>query len=75
MSVNDASRIIIGDSRVMLKIVASHADDSRGIFYDYNMLIVQANECGIWVTRENSNQKENELPLVLYCSNKTKLFN
>ncbi len=47
MSVNDASRIIIGDSRVMLKIVASHADDSRGIFYDYNMLIVQANECGI----------------------------
>ncbi len=47
MSVNDASRIIIGDSRVMFKIVASHADDSRGIFYDYNMLIVQATECGI----------------------------
>jgi hypothetical protein len=42
MSVNDASRIIIGDSRVMFKIVASLADDFRGIIYNRYMFIVQA---------------------------------
>jgi len=35
MSKNGASRIVIGDSRVMLKIVASHNDDSRGIIYEH----------------------------------------
>jgi hypothetical protein len=34
MSVNDASRIIIDDSRVMPIIVASLTDDSRGAIYD-----------------------------------------
>jgi hypothetical protein len=42
MSVNDAFRIVIDDSRVMLQIVASLSDDSRGIIYDCNMFIVQA---------------------------------
>ncbi len=39
-SVVDASRGIIGDSRVMLKIVASLTDNPIGIIYDHNMFIV-----------------------------------
>ncbi len=39
---NDASRMVIDDSRVKLQIVASFTDDSRGIIYDRNMFIVQA---------------------------------
>jgi len=31
MSINDASRIVINDSIVILQIVASRTDDSRGI--------------------------------------------
>ncbi len=42
MNLNYASRIVIGDSRVRLLIVASLTDDSRGIIYDRNMFIVQA---------------------------------
>ena len=42
MSVNDASRIVIDDSRMMLQIVASLTDNSKGIIYNGNMLIVQA---------------------------------
>ncbi len=42
MSVNDAPIITIDDSRVMLRIVASLTDDSRGIIYNCNMIIVQA---------------------------------
>ncbi len=42
MSVNDASRIITDDSRVMLQIVASLTDDSRGIIYDHSMFMAQA---------------------------------
>jgi hypothetical protein len=42
MNVNDASRIVIDDSRVTLQIVASLTDDSRGVFYDCDMFIVQA---------------------------------
>ncbi len=34
MSVNDSSRIVIDNSRVMLQIVAPLADDSKGIIYD-----------------------------------------
>jgi hypothetical protein len=44
MIVNDASRIIIYDSRVMLQIVASLSGDSRGVIYDHNMFIVQDTE-------------------------------
>ncbi len=40
MSVNDASRIIIDESRVMIQIVASLTDSSRGIIYDCNQFIV-----------------------------------
>ncbi len=40
MSVNDASRIIIDNSKVMFKIVASLTDDCRGIIYDHNMFII-----------------------------------
>ncbi len=42
MSVNDASRIIIDDSRVMFLIVASLTDDSVGVIYFRNMFKVQA---------------------------------
>jgi hypothetical protein len=42
MSVNDTSRIVIDNTRVMHQIVASLTDDSRGIIYDCNMFIVQA---------------------------------
>ncbi len=44
MSVNDASRIIIDDSRVMLQIVVSTTDYSRGNIYNCNMFIAQAND-------------------------------
>jgi hypothetical protein len=40
MSVNVASTIVIDDSRVMLQIVASLTDDSRGIIYDGNMFYI-----------------------------------
>jgi hypothetical protein len=43
MSENDAYSIIIDDSRVMLQIVASLTDDSRGIIYA-NMFIVKTRE-------------------------------
>ncbi len=42
MSVNDTSRIVIGNTRVMLQTVASLNDDSRGIIYNHYMFIVQA---------------------------------
>jgi hypothetical protein len=40
MSVSDTSRIAIHNSKVMLPIVPSLTDDSRGIIYDRNMFIV-----------------------------------
>ncbi len=43
MSVKDASRIVIGDSRVTLQIVVLLTDDSRSVMYDHNMFIVQTN--------------------------------
>ncbi len=42
MSVNDASEIIIEDSRVMPQIVASLTEDSRGVINNYNLFRVQA---------------------------------
>ena len=42
MSVNDASKIPIDDSRVTLQIVVSLTDDSVGVIYYRNMFIVQA---------------------------------
>ncbi len=39
---NEASRIIIDDSRVMLQIVTSLTDDYTGVIYDHNKFIVQA---------------------------------
>ncbi len=42
MSVNDASRTVLDNSRVMLQIVASLADNSRGVMYNHNMFIVEA---------------------------------
>ncbi len=44
MSVNDASRILMDNSMVMLQIMASLTDDSRGVIYNCNMFIVQATE-------------------------------
>ena len=44
MSVNDASRIVIDDSRVTPQIIASLSDNSRGIIHDQNMFIVQASD-------------------------------
>jgi hypothetical protein len=42
MSVNDVPRTVIDDPRVMLQIVASLTEYSRGVIYDSNLLIVQA---------------------------------
>jgi hypothetical protein len=42
MNVNDASSILIDNSKVMLQIVASLTDSSRGIIYNGNMFTVQA---------------------------------
>jgi hypothetical protein len=41
MSVNDAFRITIDTFRVMLQIVASVTDNSRGVIYNLNVFIVQ----------------------------------
>jgi hypothetical protein len=41
MSVNDTSRMIIDNSRVVVQIVAL-TDDSRGVIYYCNVFIVQA---------------------------------
>ncbi len=42
MSANDGSRIVFDESVVMLHIVASLTDDSRGIISNCDMFIVQA---------------------------------
>ncbi len=42
MSENDTSRIVIDDSGVMLEVVASLTDDSRGFIYNCNVFIAQA---------------------------------
>jgi hypothetical protein len=42
MSVNDAFRIVIYDSRVALQIVTSLTDICRGVIYDHKMFIVHA---------------------------------
>ncbi len=52
MSENDASRIVIDDSRVTLQIVASLSDNSRGIIYDCIMFTVLAT--GDWLSSECS---------------------
>jgi hypothetical protein len=48
MSVNDTSRIVIDSSRVMLPIVATLTDDSRGVIYNRNMFIVQGTALSGW---------------------------
>jgi hypothetical protein len=40
MSVNDSSRNVIHNYTVMLQIVTSLTDDSRGVIYDLSMFIV-----------------------------------
>ncbi len=42
MRVNDASRIVLDDSRVTLQIGATPVDNSRGVINNRNMFIVQA---------------------------------
>jgi hypothetical protein len=46
MSVNDAPRIVIDNSRVMLQIVESLTDESRGVIYN-RMFIVEAT-ASVW---------------------------
>jgi hypothetical protein len=41
MSVNNAPWMVIDDSRVNLHIVASLTDNSRSIFHNHNVFIVQ----------------------------------
>jgi len=48
MSVNDTSMSLIEDSRVMLQIVATLTDDSRGVIYNRNMFIVQGSALSGW---------------------------
>ncbi len=47
MSLNDASRIVIDDSRVMLQMVPSVTDNSRVVMYDHNIFIVHAIELSV----------------------------
>ncbi len=42
MTVTDASKIVIDNSRVMLQIVASFTNGSRGVIYNHSMFNVQA---------------------------------
>ncbi len=49
MSENVASRIIIDNSRVTIKIVSSITDDSWGTIYNCDMFIVQAIGGQIWL--------------------------
>jgi hypothetical protein len=42
MSIIDATRILIDNSRVMLQIVGSLTDSSGGVIYNRNMFIAQA---------------------------------
>ncbi len=44
MSLNDASRIVIDNSIVMLQMVAPLIDHSRGIMYNSNMFIIPATD-------------------------------
>ncbi len=48
MSANDASRIIIDNSRVTLQIVASLADDSRGVIYNCNNVYGKGHSSALW---------------------------
>jgi len=41
MSSNDTAKIVVDDYRLMLQIVASITDDSRGVIYNCKMFIVQ----------------------------------
>ena len=41
MTLNDTSMILNNNSRMMLKIVESLYDNSRGVIYNSNMFIVQ----------------------------------
>jgi hypothetical protein len=47
MSLSDDSRILIEDSEVMPKSVASLTDDSVGISYNCKMFIVQPQFCSL----------------------------
>jgi hypothetical protein len=44
MSVNHNSRIVIDGSRVMLQIVASLTENSRGFIYDCDVFIIEASD-------------------------------
>jgi hypothetical protein len=41
MIISDASRSVVKDFRVMLQLVASLTNNSRGIIYDLNMFIIE----------------------------------
>jgi hypothetical protein len=47
MGVNDTSRIIIGDSIVMLQIVASLTYDSRGMNYNPVFIVQATDACSL----------------------------
>jgi hypothetical protein len=46
--INDASMIVIDNSRVTLQIVAPLTDNSRGVIYNRNMFIEQATVHGLF---------------------------
>jgi hypothetical protein len=58
MSLNDASRIVIDDSRVMLQMVASVTDNSRVVIYDHIMFIVHATELSVLFKNFSCNTHE-----------------
>ncbi len=55
MRVNDASRLVIDDSRAMLHIVVTPIDNSWGVIYNRNMFIEQA--IGLEMNEEKMSEK------------------
>ncbi len=61
MSINDDSKVVIYDSRVMLQIVPSLTDKSRDVIYNCNMFILQA--CYIFLVTKNVECKQTQQKL------------
>jgi len=64
MSVNDASRIVIDTSMVMLQIVASLTEYSRGIICDSNMSVVQATDAVLTIDSNIFQDHSNLIPVL-----------
>jgi len=55
MRVNDASRIVLDDSRLTLQLVATPIDNSWGVIYNRDMFMEQA--IGLEMNEEKMSEK------------------